>query len=336
MTQAIQPIPQTLTGQSLVVNQAAGLTEKKARNGALTKVMSEAPHDNMPASAKNNLSTSSLSESITGGSPVVNQAEVPSFTDKMPASAKNYLSTNSLSESITGGSPVVSQAEVPSFTDKMPVRTKNYLSTNSLPESVHENYKKQLPTNEYLLVLSPHEELRSRIGQVRKEFSEAYQAPLNFGGRPHLTLLTFTQLALMEERILSRLRTIAMGYCPFKVELKDFGSYPSHSIFINVTSKLPIRGLVKEVREIQRLMKLDKEHKPHFIDEPQLTIARKLLPWQYEKGWLEYSHKSFTARFIADSMLLLKRPQGHKAWQIAERLTFQNLPVAIKQGDLFG
>ncbi len=241
-----------------------------------------------------------------------------------------------ITQTLTGLSPVVNKAHGPMVTDKMPVPAKNYILPNSLQESLHENYKKQLSTNEYLLVLSPHEELRTRIGQVRKEFSDAYQAPINFGGKPHLTLLTFTQLALMEERIVSRLRTIAMGYCPFKVELKDFGSYPSHSIFINVTSKLPIRGLVKEVREIQRLMKLDKEHKPHFIDEPQLTIARKLLPWQYEKGWQEYSHKSFTARFIADSMLLLKRPQGNKAWQIAERLVFQNLPVATRQGDLFG
>ena len=47
----------------------------------------------------------------------------------------------------------------------------------------------------------------------------------------------------MEERIIQRLRTIAMGFCPFKVELKDYGSFPSHTIYIQVTSKLPIRGL---------------------------------------------------------------------------------------------
>lgn len=204
-----------------------------------------------------------------------------------------------------------------------------------ITQTLHENYRKQLLTNEYLLVLSPHEELRSRIRQVKRDFCEAYQAPMAIAGKPHLTLVTFAQLAQMEERIIGRLRTIAMGYCPFKVELKDFGSLPSHSIFINVTSKLPIRGLVKEIREIQRLMKPDKEHKPHFIDEPNLTIARKLLPWQYEKGWLEYSHKSFTGRFIADSMLLLKRRQGDKAWQIVEKFAFQNLPVAIRQGELF-
>src|ERR1700722_12881490 len=200
---------------------------------------------------------------------------------------------------------------------------------------LNENYKRQLATNEYMLILNPHEELRNKIQQVKKEFYDSYQAPTALGGKPQVTLVRFTQLALMEERIVQRLRTIAMGYCPFKVELKDFGSFPSHTIFINVTSKLPVRGLINEIKDIQRLMKQDKDHKPHFIDEPYMPVARKLLPWQYEKGWLEYSNKSFTGRFVADAMLLLKRREGEMAWQKAERFAFQNLPVAIRQGQLF-
>jgi hypothetical protein len=35
---------------------------------------------------------------------------------------------------------------------------------------LNDNYKKQLATNEYMLILNPHEELRNRIQQVRKEF----------------------------------------------------------------------------------------------------------------------------------------------------------------------
>ena len=199
---------------------------------------------------------------------------------------------------------------------------------------LNENYKKQLAINEYQLILNPHEELRNKVQQLRAAFQETYQASIS-AGKPNLTLVRFTQLALMEERIVQRLRAVAMGYCPFKIELKDFGSLPTHSIFINVTSKLPIRRLVTEIRDVQRLMKLDKEHKPHFIDEPNLLIARKLLPWQYEKGWLEYSNKSFTGKFIADGMLLLRRRQGDKAWQIVERFAFQNLPVSTRQGELF-
>ena len=190
---------------------------------------------------------------------------------------------------------------------------------------------------EYLLVLSPHEELWNRIMKVKEEFSVQYKSDHAKWGKPHITLVNFVQYAMMEERIISRLQTIAMGYPPFKVELKDFGSFPSHTIYIDVTSKLPIQNLIKEIRtDGQRLMKLNDDNKPHFIMEPHLTIARKLLPWQYEKGWLEYSNKNFSGKFIADAMLLLKRPVEEKKYQIAQRFEFQNLPVNIKQGQLFG
>jgi hypothetical protein len=94
---------------------------------------------------------------------------------------------------------------------------------------------------------------------------------------------------------------------------------------------------VKQLKEAQRLMRLNNENKPHFIENPHMSIARKLKPWQFEQGWLEFSNRQFTGRFIADSMLLLKRRAGEKtAFQIAKRFEFQNLPVTTKQGNLFG
>ena len=96
------------------------------------------------------------------------------------------------------------------------------------------------------------------------------------------------------------------------------------------------QNLIKKIRaETQRLMKLNDDNKPHFIMEPHMTIARRLLPWQYEKGWLEYSHKHFTGKFIADSMLLLKRPVFELKYEIVQRFEFQNLPVNTTQGELF-
>lgn len=191
--------------------------------------------------------------------------------------------------------------------------------------------------NEYLLVLSPHEELWNKIMKVKEEFAGEYQSDHARWGKPHITLVNFVQYEMMEERLINRLNVVGMSYPPFKVELKDFGSFPSHTIYINVTSKVPVQGLVKEVRhEAQRLMKLNDENKPHFILEPHLTIARKLKPWQYEKGWLEYSNKNFTGRFIADAMFLLRRPVGEMKYKTVRRFDFQNLPVATKQGELFG
>jgi 2'-5' RNA ligase len=190
--------------------------------------------------------------------------------------------------------------------------------------------------NEYLLVLNPPEVLWNKIMDIKKDFAEKYKNEIARFTKPHITLINWVSLELMEERMMQRLQTIAMGITPFKVELKDYGSFPTHTIFINVVSKVPIQSLVKEMKQGQKLMTLNKDNKPHFIETPHLSICRKLKPWQYEEGWLEFSNRQFTGRFIADSMLLLKRSAGEKVkFQIAKRLEFQNLPVTTKQGNLF-
>lgn len=189
---------------------------------------------------------------------------------------------------------------------------------------------------EYLVVLNPHKELWEKIMKVKEDFANEYKSDHARWSKPHITLVNFVQYGMMEDRIINRLNTVAMGQYPFKIELKDFGSFPSHTIYINVTTKVPVQDLIKTIRaDSQRLMKLNDDNKPHFIMEPHLTIGRKLQPWQYEKGWLEYSNKNFTGRFIADGMLLLKRPVGDLKYQIVKRFEFQNLPVVTKQGELF-
>jgi 2'-5' RNA ligase len=131
------------------------------------------------------------------------------------------------------------------------------------------------------------------------------------------------------------LRNNARSLMPFKIELKDFGSFPSHTIYINIVSKVPIMNTVKTLRQnAQKFMKLDKDNKPHFITEPHLTIARKLQPWQYEKGWLEYEHANFHGRFIADHALLLKRKAGEYYKQV-EKFVFEGAKTEIKQSTLF-
>jgi len=192
----------------------------------------------------------------------------------------------------------------------------------------------QLPA-EYLLVLQPHEALWNEIKFIKEKFATDFDCAMARIGLPHITLVRFKQYQAAEVRIRQALRNSIKTLQPFKIEMKDFGSFPSHTIYINIVSKVQIVNTVKVVRQGQRFMKMDKDNKPHFITEPHLTIARKLLPWQYEKGWLEYSHKDFHGRFIADHALLLKRRQGEK-YRPVEKFLFQNeKEEEIVQGDLF-
>lgn len=190
---------------------------------------------------------------------------------------------------------------------------------------------------EYQLVLVPHEALRNRIRDLRQEFNAAYGMETQSKGRCSILLCSFTQYELMEEKIRTRLKTLSMGATPFKVELQGFGSFPTHSILINVASRLPVQELVKDIRQqSQRMLKLNEDHKPHFVLEPHLTLAARLKPWQYEKAWLDYSQRHFSARFLADHMVLLRRPVGEFQYQIVESFQFENMPVATRQGVLFG
>ena len=188
---------------------------------------------------------------------------------------------------------------------------------------------------EYLLVVQPHEELRNQLTGIKKEFADKYKAPLALYTKPHLALVKFTALQMLQDRILNRIGNIAMGIAPFKVEVNGFGSLPSHTIFAAVTTKVPLQAVVKELKSATTLLTLNKDNKPHFIEESHFTICQKLKPWQFEQGWLEYSHRHFSGRFIADSLILLRRPQDETKYEAMMRFEFQGLAVNTKQGNLF-
>ena len=190
--------------------------------------------------------------------------------------------------------------------------------------------------NEYKIAVAPHEELAKRIMVLQKDFIEEYKMPYKTAFIPQISLVAFKQIQAFEERIINRLTIVGMGFHPIKIELSNFGSIPSHTIFINVTSQVQVTELVRKIKEDgQRLMKLDTENKPYFINDPHITIATKLKPWQYEQAWNECSHRHFTGRFIAGKMILLRRKKGEYKFSPIQSFEFQNLPIEIKQGELF-
>lgn len=189
---------------------------------------------------------------------------------------------------------------------------------------------------EYQLLLNPPDALRSRVFEVKKSFADKFKVAPAHQGKPQILLTSFVQYELFEDRIINRLTQVALGFHQIQIQIKDFGAFPTHTVILNVPSKPAIQSLVKSIRtETQRLMKLDNENKPLFFLEPHITIARKLAPWQFEQGWKEYQHHHFNGKFIADSMLLLKRPLHGMKYEVLKRFEFMNMPVTTTQGALF-
>ncbi len=188
---------------------------------------------------------------------------------------------------------------------------------------------------EYLLVLEPHEALKQTIQSVKQHFADNYDCPKAAYSKPHITLLKCMQFSMVETRWIPRLQRIVAAATPFMVELVDFGQFPTHTIYIQVKTKNQVVELVRSLKEIQSLIKLDKEHKPHFITDPHLTIARKLQHWQFEQGWNEYGNSQFTGRFMADHVLLMRKRMEEKKYEVIGRFKMLGVKQTIEQMQLF-
>lgn len=190
-------------------------------------------------------------------------------------------------------------------------------------------------TADYRLVAEPPAALRASLFAVKKHFAAQYDCPAAAGGRADITLLRFTQYEMQEARILRRLEPLIAERASFLVALNGFGSFPSHTIFFSITTQTQLLELVKSFRPMQQLLTMDQLHKPHFIHTPYINLAVKLLPWQYEKGWLEMHHTHFSGKFMAEQLVLLRKRAGEKNYAAVKRFGLKNERKEVVQGNLF-
>ena len=165
------------------------------------------------------------------------------------------------------------------------------------------------PATEYRLVLPAHESLWDEVRAVQAAFARRYKAAAPVKTRPFIPLVRFHGFNMAQGRLLRELRALLSRERPFSVTLEGFGSLPTHTIHIPVSSLVSIGELEARLKKLKPLMRIP-EKDPHFIEDPCLVIAQKLPPGQYEKAWMEFSKAHFRGVFVADQLLLLCRPAG--------------------------
>jgi 2'-5' RNA ligase len=204
------------------------------------------------------------------------------------------------------------------------------------PYPMNNDILSQYDTAQYLLAIEPPEALRTELQRIKKEFSVKYDCPGAVQDKPRLGLIRFEQFAMNEARIIRKFSQLLLPASSFMVELHDFAEIPTHSICFGVTTYNRITELVQSLRPVQAFLKIDKDRKPHFIQEPHFFLARKLLPWQFEKGWLEYSHTHFSGKFMADQLVLLRRKKEENRYETLQRFPLKaEKLLEVKQGLLW-
>jgi hypothetical protein len=188
--------------------------------------------------------------------------------------------------------------------------------------------------NEYRLIIRPSEPVRERLALVKSKMKERYELAAEQLGHSHILLAAFKQYDGFEEKLVRRLQNAAAGLVPFKLSLHNVTSEPTHRIALEVPMHFHMQELIKEIRRHQWIMRIPMQQ-PFVATHPSIILAHTLTPAQYNLMWPRLQQRHFTASFIVDDLLLLRRRRGEKAWQILERLSLQNMPVLASQGVLF-
>jgi 2'-5' RNA ligase len=187
---------------------------------------------------------------------------------------------------------------------------------------------------EYLLVLNIPGELRERIEEERSGLTEKYSIDQPRAGRPNISLVRFSAMKMMEERIVQKLQLIAAEEKPFVIDLQDYGGYPMHAIFIRIANQQRVLQFIKKLKQGRRLMKAAGEE-PYFLQDPVIALAGRISKEKYVEAMKEYLHKKFSGKFVADSFILLKRAKNETTYQVVRRFGFQLLQAPTAPVVLF-
>ncbi|RYY17446.1 MAG: hypothetical protein EOO04_25400 [Chitinophagaceae bacterium] len=189
---------------------------------------------------------------------------------------------------------------------------------------------------EYFLIISLPRSLQEDIIRLRQDFHTKFETHHKIKGRPSLALALFLQYGTMQERVVDLFQRVAAFFAPVEVKLKDFGSFPKHSIHVAVEENSPLSMLGKNIRsQAKGLMQVNKETKPMITIEPHIGIARKLKPDVFEQSWRGYKEATFNYCFIAGEMILLRRLTHDDGWQLVKAFEFRDKALPSTQGKLF-
>lgn len=178
------------------------------------------------------------------------------------------------------------------------------------------------PVSDYRVIIDLPPEVKKKIAVIKSDLDLTQPGIPIAGGQSLIYLAAFPQTASKEQETVDALERIAMGFMPFKVHLKNFGQHDLHEIFLAIEEKKPFEILAHQLEKIK-----------HFFPDasintlPRVTLVKNLQPYQFARNWKQYEKEHFSATFVANNMLLLKRMEGFASWQILKRMAFQNLVV---------
>ncbi len=190
---------------------------------------------------------------------------------------------------------------------------------------------------EYLLIISPDEEIKSYVMRLKKLFADRYGCKKAAGLIPHITMGNWLRSHYDEERIIANIKRFAETANPFLAQFDGLGKFDNHAkdnfktIFVNVFNKESFAHISKGLnRSSRHLLKKFAT----FPGTAHLTIARSMESEQFERAWSEWENEEFKAYCEVSGMILLRRElykDGHGTYETIATFPFAGKEPHIQQ-----
>ena len=161
----------------------------------------------------------------------------------------------------------------------------------------------------YYIALVLPSPLADAVKTLQHRAHTAYHSRAALRSPPHITLRAPFRTPLDQVGSLKQVLTeFASSYPPFSVELGGFGCFPPRVVFVRVIENQMLSAiqhdLIKTLTENQIVGSGEQTLRAFH---PHITIAfRDLIQRHFRSLWGEVEHKSFTDRFTAGGITLLR------------------------------
>ncbi|WP_018630751.1 2'-5' RNA ligase family protein [Niabella aurantiaca] len=173
--------------------------------------------------------------------------------------------------------------------------------------------------NGYRLILDPPPATKRKIAAARTRLDAFFPGTPIAEGSPFVYLASFFVYDTAEDAVIDQLNRIALGAMPFKIHLKGYGHLEEKEICIQIAETGWVSGVIDKIAQVRMPWTGER-----FNPLPRISLARNLLPWQFERIWPYFEKEPFQSRFVVNGMRLLKQAPGYRSWQILRHFLFEN------------
>jgi len=187
----------------------------------------------------------------------------------------------------------------------------------------------------YLVCLIPPVTVIDDVDEIRNEISQKFNVVESLKRPVHITLYNPVKISSLaeEEKFFSALQN-AVYQNPFEQVLRNFGSFQTHTVFIDAEQNESIIKLQSKIKaELKALKIIPAKDVTKFT--PHITIAFKdVKPGVHQVIMEAFKDKHFKRRFSVNSFWVYKHMD--KKWKPFREFIFKNPDEAPKPLSLFG